>query len=75
MEKILQDILKELRLHTSLLESFCQGKKESKDIQKNIKAQMDLSKKMMMSMPGFKANPEAMKMIENIFNTIPGGSE
>lgn len=79
MEKILKEMLEELRLLRKYMEGVFGDHDERKfQNEKNkivIKQQLDSVKKIMYDIPGFKDNPQMANMvnsIDNILKTIGG---
>jgi len=73
MEEILKEILKELRYHTQLMENIYEKKDEHQAGAAIVKKQMESFKKIILDIPGI--NPEMVKTMNSIFNTMPGGDE
>lgn len=70
MEKILEEILKELKYQSKMMEYLYEKKDESKhNINDHIKRMQD----MMLNNPMIKADPVAIHIMKQMFETIPGG--
>ena len=73
MEKILIEILNELKHHTKLMTYLYEKKDEHQVGSEIIQKQISTVKKMVLSNPAISSNPEMAKMINSIFDITPGG--
>ena len=71
----MDEILKELKYQTKLLEAISMNTEPKKHagMQQSMQQSMDLLKTQLANMPAMKDNPEMNKMINNMFKIIPKG--
>ena len=60
---------------TDALEQMDSHRKRAKLMKNSVGQQIAMAKKMALDNPMIKNNPQAIKHVEEMFSTIPGGSE
>lgn len=73
MKEVLEEILKELKYQTKLLEEIVMRPKNPQ--MDEVQEKMDLLKKELLKHAGLNQNPDSIKALNKLFNLIPKGGE
>lgn len=63
------------RMLSDIVSRLDSGRRNAAAINSNVAQQVALAKKMALSNPMIKGNKQAMRHVEEMFSTIPGGNE